>query len=271
MLFSDVKLSQRLERAEATANVKFIESRAKYSPESNAVWIDVNGAYALFDGIDSPATQTFGLGLFHEVTHTDLDQIEAFFKRRNAPVFHEVSPMADPSLLGLLNDRGYNPIELTSVMYKTLDLNENSEEKVNRSITTRVITSDEVDLWAKVASGGWATEMPDGGEMMLQFSKISARCAGALPYIAELEGKAIATGMLFICGDVAMLAGASTIPEGRNLGAQNALLHARLGHAAKLGCTLAGMAASPGIQSQKNAQKNGFNIAYTRTKWQLKR
>jgi hypothetical protein len=29
------------------------------------------------------------------------------------------------------------------------------------------------------------------------------------------------------------------------------------------------MGALPGSQSQRNAQKNGFNIAYTRTKWQL--
>jgi hypothetical protein len=30
------------------------------------------------------------------------------------------------------------------------------------------------------------------------------------------------------------------------------------------------MGASPGGQSQRNAEKNGFRIAYTRTKWQLK-
>ena len=32
---------------------------------------------------------------------------------------------------------------------------------------------------------------------------------------------------------------------------------------------LAMMCALPGSQSQKNAQKNGFDIAYTRTKWHL--
>jgi predicted acetyltransferase len=73
--------------------------------------------------------------------------------------------------------------------------------------------------------------------------------------------------MLFIHDEVAMLAGASTIPEGRNNGAQNALLDSRLRFAAEKGCTLAAMATLPGSQSQKNAQKNGFQIAYTRTKW----
>lgn len=72
-------------------------------------------------------------------------------------------------------------------------------------------------------------------------------------------------------GEVAVLAGASTIPEGRNLGAQNALLRSRLTYAAESGCTLAMMVTAPGSQSQKNAQKNNFRIAYTRTKWQLKK
>lgn len=269
MIYSDKKLSQRLERAEATFNANFVETRAKYAPEIGAQWIDVNGTYALYDGVDSPATQTFGLGLFNNVNHEDLDQIEAFFKQRNAPVFHEVSPMADPEIMLFLNSRGYHPIELTSIMYKPLDHSVNSNTNINPLITTRVISSDEADLWAKIVSEGWATEMPDGGKMMLEFAKISARCSGAAPYLAEFDGKAIATGMLFICEDIAVLAGASTVPEGRNKGAQNALLHARLNHAAQQGCTLAFMAALPGSQSQKNAQKNGFKIAYTRTKWQL--
>ena len=76
--------------------------------------------------------------------------------------------------------------------------------------------------------------------------------------------------MLFIYEDVAILAGASTIPEGRRQGAQLALLDARLNYAAEHGCKIAIMGASPGSQSQRNAEKNGFHIAYTRTKWQLK-
>ena len=75
--------------------------------------------------------------------------------------------------------------------------------------------------------------------------------------------------MLYIANDIALLAGDSTIAEGRNRGAQNALIEARLSHAADQGCTIAMLAASPGSQSQKNAEKQGFCLAYTRTKWKL--
>jgi GNAT superfamily N-acetyltransferase len=68
---------------------------------------------------------------------------------------------------------------------------------------------------------------------------------------------------------VAILAGASTVPEFRCRGLQAALLHARLEHAARAGCDLAMMAALPGSGSQRNAERRGFRIAYTRTKWAL--
>ncbi len=175
--------------------------------------------------------------------------------------------MADPSLMPLLNSRGYRPIELTSVMYRSLDQLEDGRLKAG--LTTRIVDASEADLWAQTSAAGWSTEMEGLADFMLAFGRISARCQGAYPYLAELDGNAVSTGMLFIYDDVCVLAGASTIPEARNQGAQNALLAGRLKFAAERGCNLAIMGAAPGSQSQKNAQKNGFNIAYTRTKWHL--
>lgn len=271
MIFADNELSKKLERAEAMSNIAFVESRARIFPDVGVLWIEVGGTFAMFDGAESPCTQTFGLGMFDEVTGDHLDEIEAFFTKRGAPVFHEVSPLVDPSLMALLSTRGYQPIELSTVMYRELDHNISRKTEQNTEMTTRAIERQEVDRWAGTSALGWATEHEGLGEFMFNFGQISAQCEGSYPYIAELEGKAIATGMMFVHGEVAMIAGASTIPEGRRQGAQNALLHARLAHAAKLGCTLACMGAAPGSQSQKNAQRNGFNIAYTRTRWQLMR
>jgi hypothetical protein len=269
MIYSDRILSQKLERAEAKSNSAFVETRARLYPESGATWIEVGGVYAMFDGVESPCTQTFGLGLFDEITDAEMDEIEAFFTTRGAPVFHEVSPMADPTILPLLNARGYHPIELSTVLYCSLNTGRLDVPRENDLLSTRIIEPDEVDLWAATSAAGWATEHEGLADFMFNFGQISAQCDGSFPYIAELAGKAISTGLLFIYDDVAMLAGASTIPEGRNNGAQNALLATRLKFAAAKGGTLAMMATSPGSQSQKNAQKNGFNIAYTRTKWHL--
>lgn len=269
-IFSDKNLSQKLERTEARSNADFVETRARLSPECGAEWIEIAGAYAMFDGAESPLTQTFGLGLFDEITDPHIDRLEEFFKKHDAPVIHEVSPMADASLIALLNQRGYQPVELTSVMFRTLEKEDLAVRQQNPQISTRVIEKDEVDIWARTAANGWSLEMSGMDDFMFEFCRIGAQCTGAFPYIAELDGKPISTGALLIYEDAALLAGASTIPDGRKQGAQGALLAARLSHAADAGCTMAIMGALPGSQSQRNAEKNGFRIAYTRTKWQLK-
>jgi GNAT superfamily N-acetyltransferase len=270
MIFSDRNLSQKLERAEARSNASFVEARAKLSPESGAEWIEVAGAYAMFDGAESPLTQTFGLGVFDEITGRELDELEAFFKRHDdAPVFHEVSPLADMSLISLLNERGYQPLELTSVMVQETGDKNLLDLSLNPQIKTRIIEKGEEKLWAQISANGWATEMEGLAEFMFQLGQISAHSEGGFPFLAELEGVPVSAGMLFIYDDVAILAGASTVPEGRRKGAQTALLDARLKFARTHGCRLAIMGALPGSQSQRNAEKNGFRIAYTRTKWQL--
>lgn len=270
MIFADRSLSQKLELTEARSNVDFVKARIESSPSSGAEWIKVAGAYAMFDDVESPPTQTFGLGIFDEVTNDDLDKIEAFFKKHSAPVFHEVSPLADASLLDLLNERGYQPIEMTSVMYRSLTGEIYFDAPPNKNLTTRIIEAGEEKLWAQTSADGWATEMPGMADFMFEFGQISAKCAGGSPFIAELGNQPIAAGMLFVYGDIALLAGASTVPEGRRQGAQSALLDARLRYSAERGCTIAMMGAAPGGQSQRNAEKNNFRIAYTRAKWHLK-
>ena len=66
MIYSDLQLSQMLERTEARASSDFVETRARLEPGSGAAWIEVGGAYAMFDGAESPLTQTFGLGMFED-------------------------------------------------------------------------------------------------------------------------------------------------------------------------------------------------------------
>jgi hypothetical protein len=268
MIYSDKSLSQKLERTEARANADFVETRARLENESDATWIEVAGAYAMFDGVGSPLTQTFGLGVFEDATSEHLDELETFFKDRGSEVFHEVSPMADQSLLALLSDRGYRPIELTNVMYQELG-ESRIEPALKTEIKTRIIDESEADLWAETAAAGWATLHESLADFMLAFGKIAARTSGGRPFLAELDGRPIAAGGFQMYDDICILAGASTIPEARRMGAQNALLAARLQFAIDQGCRFAMMCALPGSQSQTNAQKNGFNIAYTRTKWHL--
>ncbi|MEP6635761.1 MAG: GNAT family N-acetyltransferase [Acidobacteriota bacterium] len=265
-IFADVSLSRRLEKAEARSAVQFVEARARAFPERGARWIEVAGAYAMYDGVESPITQTFGLGLFDSVTAADMDRVEQFFREHKAPVFHEVSPLAESGLVALLNERGYQPCEFSSVMFRALRRGVRFAMASNEKIRVRRVAEDEQDLWAQTAAKGWS-EFAEFTDFMLELAQVSAARSDALSFIAELDGKAIATGALSICAGVALLAGASTIPEGRKQGAQLALLDSRLSYAVEQGCDVAMIVTLPGSASQRNAERQGFRIAYTRTKW----
>jgi hypothetical protein len=267
---SDLSLARRLERAEAEANADFVEARAKLFPDSGATWIEVAGAYAMFDGVGSPITQTFGLGMFDEVGAAELEQIETFLQSRGADVHHEISPMADFALFTLLSERGYRPIEFTSILYRPLHRAAELKITRNEQLHVRLIAADEQELWVQTATAGWSSENLDFAAQMLEFMQLAAARDGALNFLAELDGQAIAAGGLFIHDGVALLAGACTIPSARQQGAQLAILESRLRYAAEQGCDLAMMGAAPGSTSQRNAERQGFRIAYTRIKWGLK-
>jgi GNAT superfamily N-acetyltransferase len=267
-IFSDLSLSRRLERAEARGGVEFVEARAAVEPESGACWMEVAGAYAMFDSVESPITQTFCLGLFETVSDADFERLEEFFKERGAPVYHEVSPLADPQTFTLLNERGYEPFEFTSVMFRPLRAG--ATVRRDSGVSVRLAGPDEYELWAQTAARGWG-EFEGLGDFMLGLSRVSARREAGLSFLAELDGRPVATGALSVWEGVALLAGASTVPEARRRGAQLALLDARLAYAAEHGCDLAMMCAQPGSGSQRNAERHGFRIAYTRIKWRLRK
>lgn len=263
--FADIDLARRLERTEARGNADFVEARKETFPDVGADWIEVAGTYAMFDGVGSPLTQTFGLGVFQSITSDDLDQLEQFFQSRGADVFHEVCPIADKSVFELFNERDYRPIEFSNVMYRPITTDLRLREA--NAINVRVVEKDDSELWAETAFEGWS-EFTEVADFLRDLGQVTAR-SRALSFLAELEGKPIATGALTIAGDVALLAGASTIPTARRQGAQLALLEQRLRYAASQGCTIGMMVAAPGSGSQRNAERHGFRIAYTRTKWQL--
>lgn len=263
-VFSDLDLAKRLELTEGRGNAAFVSIQAVQDPASGATFAEIGGTLAMFSGVGSPVTQTFGLGVGSAFTTADLDAIEQFFTSRGAAVNHEVSPLAGVDVFDTLAQRGYRPVELSSVMFQSSP-GRPDPAHVNPEIRIRTVGPGEAGLYASVSARGWS-ESPDVQGFIDGFARVSVEYATCL--VAEIDGVAIATAALFMNDGVGLLAGASTVPEGRRQGAQAALLDWRLKHLAAHDCDLAMMAAAPGSASQRNAERNGFRIAYTRTKWQ---
>lgn len=264
MPFCDLALSRRLERAEGFACIQYAEARRRLFPESGSECIECGGAYAVFDGADSPVTQSFGLGIFEPLTSATLETVERFFEERGAPVHHEVSPHAGVAALDLLCARSYRPIEISNVMFRTVE--EPKSAHID-GVRVRVAGPDEAQLWADVGAAGWTHEHPELAEFFLELGAISAARGHTVSFLAEIDGRPGAAGALCMHEGVALLAGSSTIPDLRRRGLQAALLEERMRYAYEHGCDLAQMVAEAGSDSQRNAERKGFRVAYTRTKW----
>jgi len=263
---STLDLSRRLERAEGHACYRFAEARRRLSPDSGAAWTGIAGANVVFDGIDSPITQAFGLGIFEPLTPAALDAVEKFFFDRGAPVNLEVSPFAGVSAAQLLCERGYRPIEISNVMVQAVEAPNSS---LPGSVRVRVTGGDEAKLWNDVSTRGWSHEHPELRDFLQRMGEVCAAREASICFLAEYDGTPGAAGALCLHEGVALFGGAATVPELRRRGLQSALMDERMRYAAEHGCDIAMVVTEVGSASQRNAERNGFQVAYTRTKWRL--
>lgn len=259
-------IALRLERAEADANVAFVEARAALAPDVGAAWRTIDGTLAMFDGVSSPLTQTFGLGLFEPFDRVTISNLEAFFFPRGAVSNHEVCEAATPETAAALADCGYAPIEHSAVLHRSLLTPLPLPPRQSDGPTTRFVMSAEHSEWSRIAARGWS-ESPELEPFMLDIGAVSARTRGFRCFAAELDGELIATAGIAIHKRVGLLAGASTVPEFRGRGAQASLLAARLAYARGQGCDLAMIVTAPASTSRSNAERAGFTFAYGRTKF----
>jgi hypothetical protein len=262
-LFMDQALARRLERVECGVGVEYVGVRQRIEPEAGAAWRDFNGTHAFFDGTTSIQTQTIGLGIFAPVTADSLIELEAFFEQRASAPQHDVSLLAGVETAALLVERGYRPVELNNVLVQPLQA---PAEVSAPGLRARICGPADAQTWIDTMAAGWAGH-PEISPMIRSLGRISQLNPVMTHFLVERGGAPIAAAALAIYDGVALLAGASTLPAGRRLGAQNVVLGARLAEAHRRGCDLAMVVAAPGSASQRNAERRGFRVAYSRTKW----
>ncbi len=267
MRFADLALARRLETTDALAGVEFARSWARFNSFTGEVFLPVAGGHAGFGGIDSPLTQAFGLGLNGPVTEADLAAMEDFYRGHKSAVNIETCPLADPSLLTLMNEHGYRPIEYSNVLVRQLtDEDSCALPDPTSEVCVRRPADDEAESYSLLVMKSFF----ENAEFPPEFLNIFKSCffaAGAFFFVAEIDGIPAGGGMMSMHRGVASFGGTGTLPEFRNRGVQRALLLGRIAHAAESGCDLAMVATNPGSGSQRNVERIGFRVAYTRTKF----
>jgi hypothetical protein len=113
-----------------------------------------------------------------------------------------------------------------------------------------------------VANGFSAPDDPTQTELRL--ATVASRQEGPRFFFGLVDGAYAGTAQLEISGEVGWLSGDTTLMQYRRRGVQASLQRARLAMLRDAGCTLAVTESLPGSASQRNMERLGFRVAYTR-------
>jgi GNAT superfamily N-acetyltransferase len=257
--FVDLDLARRLEMAE-TISPDCYEALRRYGPSDPVALLKVAGGYAFCCGPDYPVNQIVGMGLYDEVTAADLDQLEDFFRSRGVPCSVVLSPLAHASLRGMLGERGYSIAEFNTVLIRRIQPDEPFSPPPGMVIER--VTDDTIDPWMRAVAKGFEQDIVVAESVFGGFAVLP----GALPFLARIEDKVVGGcgGRVIPEARIAAFFGTATLPEYRGRGVQSALIAKRLHEAALAGCEYAVVSTNPGSGSQRNMERRGFHVAYTK-------
>jgi hypothetical protein len=262
VLLSDSGLARRIEAADAAVGVTSAEIHARMHPGSGAVAEQIAGGVAVFVGLESPLTQAIGTGMRGPVSGADLDRLEHFFTSRGAGVHIELCPLADPSLPEELGRREYRLQEFTNVLVRRIRAIETPLTGAS-TISAQLCVPSDADLWARTVALGFGGDLDQSSEnvAVLRDLFLQPNTKGILAWV---DGRPAGGGALTVHDGIAAIFGASTVPSFRRLGVQSAVIRALINLAVEAECDIAYTLTRPGSASQRNVERQGFRVAYTR-------
>lgn len=215
--------------------------------------LKVGGGSAVFAGIGSHTTQALGLGMNGSVSPAEMDELEGFFRERGSIVPIDLSAFADPSVFTLIQERGYQFNELTSVLVRKAEDRPADPE-------VREAGPESIGDWARLVLRGFME-----GDENLPTDMVESLSSQGPGFHAFFGGQASAAGMDLHNG-LATLFGDATLPEARGRGMQMKLINHRIGVAFRAGCDLISASVLHGVTSHRNYERAGFKFVYSRVK-----
>ena len=269
MLFAGTDLARRIEQAERGL-IEDCTAAVARATGSEGLVLPLAGGVAAFSGVDSPLTKVAGLGFGGLPSEAELERVEHELGRRGAAVQVELAALAESGLAERLTARGYALVGFENVLARPLDRAERWTERAG--ITVGSSDAAELETWLDVVVSAFAAPDVQGLATHESFPREAAErvmrgmagARGFARYLARRASEPAGGASMRLADGVAQLCGAGTLPAHRRRGVQGALLERRLADAARAGCDLAVVTTLPGSKSQENAQRQGFELLYTR-------
>ena len=208
----------------------------------------------------------FGAGVEGPVTPAELDAVEAFFAERDTSAAISLSPLADESLVVMLGVRGWLVTDFENVLVRSLAGGEDALAlpEPDSGVSVRAADSPaDCQLWARLSADAFSAPDEPSAEVVRLGRAAAARDDMTL-LLGALDSADAGAGALWVDGALGWMLGDATLPEHRGRGVQSALLAERTRLAARVGCELAVTEARPGSTSQRNMERLGYSVVYTR-------
>ncbi len=263
MQFVDKALARRLESCEEMPQVQYARVFQKTRPDIGASEEEICGGHMVFAGLGSPIGRATGVGLDRPITVEDLDTIEGFYRKHKAPSQVDLTPLHGPEVFEMFKERGYSIAELNNVLFRKLERGEKFPDPPENCAIRRSFQEEAEATGAIVESAFF----PDGApEQYRGLITPLYQMENALAFVATVEGKPVAcgTGLVIPEHKIFALCGAGTLTQYRGRGLQTTLLRARMAAAIEAGCDYAAVVTQGGTISQRNAERLGFRVAYSK-------
>jgi hypothetical protein len=263
MQFVDKALARRFEACEEMPQVLYARVFQKTRPEIGAEEEEICGGHMVFAGLGSPIGRATGAGLDRPFTAADLDRVEEFYHAHHAPSQVDLCPLHDATVFEMFKEREYGIAELNNVLYRKLDPLEEFPPALKGCEIRRSLPEEAAESGAIVERSFFPDGAPEPYRGLLE---PLYQMEGALAFVASIDGKIVAcgTGLAIPEHRIFALGGAGTLLKFRNRGLQTALLRTRMAAAAEAGCEYAVVVTNGGTTSQRNCERLGFRVAYSK-------
>ncbi len=264
MLFASFGLAARIEHADALNAVESAQAHGRLRPECGADMLVIGAGFAAFAGPGSPMTHAIGLGMSAQFEDGQIDAVEQFYRERGCPSVNiDLCPLAHAGLCEGLGRRGYRIVEYNNVLVRRVA----GYDRWPADGRVRRCCAEDIGVWAGTVMGGFFEKSEPSVEEVDLGSTLFGM-EGAAAFIAHVNGAPAAGAGMSIRSGLAFLFGDSTLIPHRGRGLQRALIEARMAHAVALGCDLAAATTLPGTVSQRNYERCGFQVLYTKMNMQ---